>query len=81
MQYMEETTMTYDVKNLLDRVKKMEWYEVTTDLPEEFRFGGPVPYDLFIEDGKITAKILAYSTQDATDKLLEYLDGQSGGLP
>lgn len=69
--------MTIDVKQLMDEIKSMGYFDVSAELPETFRFSGRVPFDLTIEDNCITAHIFAKTEDDAVLKLQEYLVGQS----
>ena len=62
--------------NLINRAMNLQEFTVTTDLPENFRFTGKVPYDIVITDDKITLKIHAVNLQEATDRAMEYLESQ-----
>lgn len=61
------------IKDILNRIKNLKEFHVEMDLPEDFRFSGRVPFDMFIEDGKVTATILAASEDEAHNALWEYL--------
>jgi hypothetical protein len=69
--------MTIDVKKMMDEIKRMSYFDVSAELPETFRFNGPVPFDLRIEDNCITAHVFAKTEDEAIVKLQEYLVGQS----
>ena len=65
------------VKDIIERVKNLQEFSVTTDLPETFEFKGKVPYDIFIDGDKITLKIHAVTLEEATDKAMKYLGERS----
>jgi len=65
------------VKDIIDRIKNLQEFSVTTDLPETFEFRGAVPYDTVINGDKITLKIHAVTLEEATDKAMKYLGEQS----
>lgn len=64
--------MTVDVVKLLDRIKHLEEFEVTLDMPEEFMFEGIIPWNMKIVDGTVTVKILALSQNEADSIVYEY---------
>lgn len=65
------------VRDIIDRIKNLQEFSVTTDLPETFEFRGAVPYDTFIDGDKITLKIHAVTLEEATDKAMKYLGERS----
>jgi hypothetical protein len=65
------------VKDIIDRIKNLQEFSVTTDLPETFEFRGAVPYDTVITGDKITLKIHAVTLEEATDKAMKYLGERS----
>ena len=63
---------------IMDRIKNLQEFTVTTDLPDTFEFRGAVPYDIYIDkDNKITLKIHAVTLEEATDKAMQYLGENS----
>ena len=60
--------------NLIFRAKNLQEFVVETDVPENFRFNGVVPFDMEIVEGVISAKVLAIDFDEAVavfDKWLE----------
>jgi len=60
--------------NLIFRAKHLEEFVVTTDVPEDFRFNGVVPFDMKIEDNVIEAKVWAVDFNEAVNRLNEFLE-------
>jgi hypothetical protein len=60
--------------NLIFRAKHLEEFVVTTDVPEDFRFNGIVPFDMKIEDNVIEAKVWAVDFNEAVNRLNEFLE-------
>lgn len=59
---------------LIHRAKNLTEFVVTTEVPENFRFNGLVPFDLQISEGEIAAKVYALDFDEAVnifDKWLE----------
>jgi hypothetical protein len=59
---------------LIHRAKNLTEFVVTTEVPENFRFNGVVPFDLQINEGEIAAKVYALDFDEAVnifDKWLE----------
>jgi hypothetical protein len=60
--------------NLIHRAKNLQEFVVETDVPEDFRFNGTVPFDIQIKDSIISAKVMALDFDEAAillDKFLE----------
>jgi len=51
--------------NLIFRAKNLTEYVVTTDVPENFRFNGVVPFDISINEGQIEAKVYGIDFDEA----------------
>ena len=64
--------MTIDVAKLLNRIKHLEEFEVTLEMPDEFMFQGVVPWDMKVVDRTVTVKLLALSQDEADTKVSEY---------
>ena len=45
--------MKQQLTEIIDRIKNLQEFTITTDLPETFEFRGAVPYDTFI-DGELS---------------------------
>jgi hypothetical protein len=59
--------------DLMHRVKNMHEFVIVAELPEDFSFNGPVPYDLTIKNNVITAKVWAITHEEALEKITEYI--------
>ena len=66
-----------DVMKILDRVKALQEFEVTAEVPDEFRLNGVIPFDFKIEGKVMTAKILAASLDEAMYRMDCFLFGIS----
>jgi hypothetical protein len=60
--------------NLIFRAKNLQEFTVTTDVPEDFRFNGVVPFDMTIEDNVIYAKVFAVDFDEAVQRLDTFLE-------
>ena len=59
--------------NLIHRAKNLQEFVVETDVPEDFRFNGVVPFDIQIKDSIITAKVWAVDFDEAAKRLDDFL--------
>lgn len=60
--------------HLIFRAKNLQEFIVETEVPEDFRFNGVVPFDMSIDNNIISAKVLAVDFNEAVhtfDKWLE----------
>jgi hypothetical protein len=60
--------------NLIFRAKNLHEFIVTTDVPEDFRFNGVVPFDMQIVNNQIEAKVWAIDFDEAAHRLNEWLE-------
>ena len=60
--------------NLIFRAKHLEEFTITTDVPEDFRFNGVIPFDMTIEDSVIYAKVFAVDFNEAVERLNNFLE-------
>jgi hypothetical protein len=63
---------------LISKVKAMQTFEVTQELPDNFEFGGEVPFDLSIKEGRLTCKVHALTLQQAIDMVDRWLAQRTG---
>lgn len=63
-----------DIKDVINRVKNLHKFEVQMTLPEDFQFGGKVPYDMTIVGNQANVTIYAETLEEATAKVKEYLN-------
>ena len=59
--------------NLIFRAKNLQEFTVTTEVPDEFRFNGEIPFDMQIKDSIITAKVWAVDFDEAAKRLDDFL--------
>ena len=60
--------------HLMFRVKHLHEFIVTTDVPDNFRFNGVVPFDMTIKENVITAKVWAIDFDEAVQRFDDYLN-------
>jgi len=62
--------------HLIFRAKNLQEFVVETNVPEDFRFNGIVPFDMEIVDGVISAKVLAVDFNEAVAVFDKWLGEQ-----
>jgi hypothetical protein len=60
--------------NLIHRAKNLQEFVVETDVPEDFRFNGVIPFDMQIKDSIISAKVIALDFDEAVTQLNNFLE-------
>jgi hypothetical protein len=60
--------------NLINRAKNLQKYVVETDVPEEFRFNGTVPFDIQIKDNVISAEVYGMDFNEAVNTFDKWLE-------
>jgi hypothetical protein len=60
--------------NLIFRAKHLEEFTVTTEVPDDFRFNGLVPFDMQITGSILEAKVWAIDFSEAVSKLHSFLE-------
>lgn len=63
----------YDMDKLMTRIKSLQEFTIQRELPEDFTFGGQIPYDIKISDGNIFIKVYAADLNEANDKVDDFL--------
>jgi hypothetical protein len=65
-------------KDIMDttirRVINLQYFIVERELPGAFQFKGVVPFDITIQDGKVTASVLALSAEEAEHIVSKFFD-------
>ena len=59
---------------LIERAKNLKEFVVETDVPDDFKFNGLIPFDMEIKNNIITAKVFALTFNEAAEKLDKYLE-------
>ena len=60
---------------VMNRIKNLTEYEVMVPFPKDFKFDGPVPYDMSISGDKAFVKVVAATINEAKEKAMEYFHG------
>jgi hypothetical protein len=60
--------------NLIFRAKNLNEYVVTTEVPEEFRFNGVIPFDMEIKENIIYATVWGVDFDEAVNRLNDWLE-------
>ena len=60
--------------DLIFRAKNLQEFVVETDVPEDFRFNGMIPFDMQIKDSIISAKVIALDFDEAVTQLNNFLE-------
>lgn len=60
---------------LISRAKKLQEFTVEVEVDEPVQFNGPVPFDLSIKDGVLSAKVYALTFDEAVQIVANFLEG------
>ena len=63
-----------NTQQILDRVGRLEEYEVQVQMPQVWRFKGVVPFDMEIVGDQAFVTVLAESIDEATVRAREYIN-------
>ena len=61
-----------DFREVIDRARRMQEFEVQVEVPEDFRFIGTVPYDMEIVGNQAFVVVPAVSIEEAVQKANEF---------
>jgi len=64
---------TYNMRNIMKRIKSLQMFTVERELPENFQFSGKVPYDMKIAEGMAYIKVYAIDLAEANQRVDEFL--------
>lgn len=56
------------------RAKNLQEFIVETDVPDDFRFNGTIPFDLEIKENVIYAKVWGVDFDEAVSRLNDWLE-------
>lgn len=62
-----------DAKQVLNRIGKLQEFEVIVTMPEVWRFKGVVPFDMNIVGDQAFVTVLAESIEEATRRARSYI--------
>ena len=60
--------------NLIFRAKHLQEFTVTTEVPEDFRFNGMIPFDMEIKENVIYAKVFGIDFNEAVNTFNAYME-------
>jgi hypothetical protein len=63
-----------DAKQVINRIGKLQEFEVQVTMPKVFSFNGSVPYDIEILGDQAFITILAESIEEATQRARDYVE-------
>ena len=70
--------MAETINQIMDRIKRLEEYEVQVTVPQDFKFTGTVPYDMTIVSDQAFVKIVAESFDSALFKVRDFFGIENG---
>lgn len=62
-----------DAKQVLNRIGKLQEFEVQVTMPRTFRFNGSVPFDMEIVGDQAFVSLLAESIEEANQRVNDYI--------
>ena len=62
-----------DAKQVINRIGKLQKFEVQVTIPRHFRFNGSVPFDMDIIGDQAFITVLAEDISEATNKAKDYI--------
>lgn len=62
-----------DAKQVINRIGKLQKFEVQVPMPRHFRFNGSVPFDMDIIGDQAFITVLAEDISEATNKAKDYI--------
>jgi hypothetical protein len=66
--------ITMNIEKVMDRIKNLQEFEVMVQVPEDFTFAGPVPYDMHVSGDVAFVKIVAANIDEATKMAHDYFN-------
>ena len=60
--------------HFINRAKHLNEFIVITDVPEDFRFNGIIPFDIEIKENVIHAKVWAVEFEEAVERFDSWLE-------
>lgn len=62
------------MNNLISRAKNLQEFVITTDVPEDFRFNGLIPFDMEIKENTIYAKVYGIDFDEAVNRFNDWIE-------
>lgn len=67
-----------DMKQVMERIKNLQEFEVWIDLPDNFQFRGRSPFDIYITNNNVAlVKVIASTLEEAQQKAEEFFNGKN----
>jgi hypothetical protein len=63
--------MTADIKQVMNRIKNLQEFEVVIDIPDEFIFNGTMPFDMIIDRDQSARVLVIAETQAEAERKVE----------
>jgi len=60
--------------HFINRAKLLNEFVITTEVPDDFRFNGLIPFDMTIQDNVISAKVWGIDFDEAVIRFNEYME-------
>ena len=64
-----------DAKDVINRIKRLQIFEVEISLPDTFEFRGVIPFDMEIADNVARVQVYAETLAEAQERAEEYFNG------
>lgn len=63
-----------NIDRVMERIKNLQEFEVMVQVPDDFNFMGPVPYDIHIVGSTAFVKLVAANIDEATKMAHDYFN-------
>lgn len=63
--------MTADINQVMNRIKNLQEFEVSIDIPDEFIFSGTMPFDMIIDRDQSARVLVVAETQAEAERKVE----------
>jgi hypothetical protein len=60
-----------DIKQVMNRIKNLQEFEVIIDIPDEFIFNGTMPFDMIIDRDQSARVLVIAETQAEAERKVE----------
>jgi hypothetical protein len=70
--------MSTKINDVIHRLKNLQQFQISLEVPEDFEFHGPVPFDMRIADGQASVIVWALTEEEARQRAMEYFNPYDG---
>ena len=60
-----------DIKQVMNRIKNLQEFEVCIDIPDEFMFNGTIPFDMVVDRNQSARVLVIAETQEEAEEKVE----------